>query len=44
MARPLFVQLLNELGMDREMEILTPENIGMLLYEPEGRALDAPAG
>jgi phytoene dehydrogenase-like protein len=31
-----FAYVLEELGMQQEMEILTPENIGMLLYRPAG--------
>ena len=31
-----FAHVLEELGMEREMELLTPENIGMLLYRPAG--------
>jgi len=31
-----FAHVLQELGMEGEMELLTPENIGMLLYRPDG--------
>jgi prolycopene isomerase len=31
-----FAHVLEELGVEREMELLTPENIGMLMYRPAG--------
>jgi len=33
-----FAHVLEELGMEREMELLMPDNIGMLMYRPAGGA------
>ncbi len=36
-----FAHVLEELGMEREMQLLTPDDIGMLMYRPAGAAYRA---